>query len=175
MFSLLRPQSTRLGLCIPVLSSVTSRCLQRPHEESLFLLHTGGDSQNFLHPSLMGSLWFYLYQHLLKTSFDVVKRWVNEAQEAASSDNIMVQVGSPVATWGITSSCWEQSRLLVLSWTPRATEGIEVSRAQCGFVSWNSIMLWACSTMCGRMIAWQSTRCSASSHAMASSHHLLTA
>ncbi|XP_071985332.1 coatomer subunit gamma-1 isoform X2 [Engystomops pustulosus] len=29
--------------------------------------------------------------HLLKTSFDVVKRWVNEAQEAASSDNIMVQ------------------------------------------------------------------------------------
>ncbi|KAJ1069467.1 hypothetical protein K5549_019540, partial [Capra hircus] len=30
-------------------------------------------------------------QHLLKCSFDVVKRWVNEAQEAASSDNIMVQ------------------------------------------------------------------------------------
>ncbi|XP_040262950.1 coatomer subunit gamma-1 isoform X1 [Bufo bufo] len=29
--------------------------------------------------------------HLLKTSFDVVKRWVNEAQEAASSDNLMVQ------------------------------------------------------------------------------------
>lgn len=31
-------------------------------------------------------------QHLLKCSFDMVKRWVNEAQEAASSDNIMVQV-----------------------------------------------------------------------------------
>lgn len=31
-------------------------------------------------------------QHLLRTSFDVVKRWVNEAQEAASSDNVMVQV-----------------------------------------------------------------------------------
>ncbi|XP_012511467.1 PREDICTED: coatomer subunit gamma-1-like [Propithecus coquereli] len=30
--------------------------------------------------------------HLLKCSFDVVKRWVNEAQEAASSDNIMVQM-----------------------------------------------------------------------------------
>ncbi|XP_048409894.1 coatomer subunit gamma-2 isoform X1 [Stegostoma tigrinum] len=29
--------------------------------------------------------------HLLSTSYDVVKRWVNEAQEAASSDNIMVQ------------------------------------------------------------------------------------
>uniref|UniRef100_A0A8C9EGC9 Coatomer subunit gamma n=1 Tax=Phocoena sinus TaxID=42100 RepID=A0A8C9EGC9_PHOSS len=29
--------------------------------------------------------------HLLKCSFDVVKRWVNEAQEAVSSDNIMVQ------------------------------------------------------------------------------------
>jgi len=29
--------------------------------------------------------------HLLKPNFDVVKRWVNEAQEAVSSDNIMVQ------------------------------------------------------------------------------------
>ncbi|XP_078517901.1 coatomer subunit gamma-1 isoform X1 [Lissotriton helveticus] len=29
--------------------------------------------------------------HLLKTSFDVVKRWVNEAQEAGSSENMMVQ------------------------------------------------------------------------------------
>lgn len=28
----------------------------------------------------------------MKISYDVVKRWVNEAQEAASSDNIMVQV-----------------------------------------------------------------------------------
>ena len=35
-------------------------------------------------------------QHLLKCSFDVVKRWVNEAQEAASSDNIMVQVSRAV-------------------------------------------------------------------------------
>jgi len=29
--------------------------------------------------------------HLLKPNFDVVKRWVNEASEAVSSDNIMVQ------------------------------------------------------------------------------------
>uniref|UniRef100_A0A452QGG8 Coatomer subunit gamma n=1 Tax=Ursus americanus TaxID=9643 RepID=A0A452QGG8_URSAM len=29
--------------------------------------------------------------HMMKISHDVVKRWVNEAQEAASSDNIMVQ------------------------------------------------------------------------------------
>lgn len=29
--------------------------------------------------------------HLLKPNYDVVKRWVNEAQEAVSSDNIMVQ------------------------------------------------------------------------------------
>lgn len=28
----------------------------------------------------------------MKISYDVVKRWVNEAQEAATSDNIMVQV-----------------------------------------------------------------------------------
>uniref|UniRef100_A0A2K6NTZ3 Coatomer subunit gamma n=1 Tax=Rhinopithecus roxellana TaxID=61622 RepID=A0A2K6NTZ3_RHIRO len=35
--------------------------------------------------ALMSSL------HLLKCSFDVVKHWVNEAQEAASSDKIMVQ------------------------------------------------------------------------------------
>ncbi len=30
-------------------------------------------------------------QHLAKTSHDVVKRWVNEAQEAVNSDNVMVQ------------------------------------------------------------------------------------
>ncbi|KAG8440076.1 hypothetical protein GDO86_006028 [Hymenochirus boettgeri] len=29
--------------------------------------------------------------HMVKISYDVVKRWINEAQEAASSDNIMVQ------------------------------------------------------------------------------------
>ncbi|XP_002154548.2 coatomer subunit gamma-2 isoform X1 [Hydra vulgaris] len=29
--------------------------------------------------------------HLLKPNFDVVKRWVNEAQEAVSNDNVMVQ------------------------------------------------------------------------------------
>lgn len=126
VFSLSGLQSARSGLCIPVLSSFTSCCLQRPHEEDLVLLNTGGDSQSFLHPSLMGSLWFCLYQHLLKTSFDVVKRWVNEAQEAASSDNIMVQVGSPMARWGATSSSWEWSKLLVLSWTHQATEGIKV-------------------------------------------------
>lgn len=34
----------------------------------------------------------FVLQHMVKMSFDVVKRWVNEAQEAASSDNIMVQV-----------------------------------------------------------------------------------
>ena len=34
-----------------------------------------------------------LLQHLSKQNSDVVKRWVNEAQEAANSDNIMVQVG----------------------------------------------------------------------------------
>ena len=32
------------------------------------------------------------FQHLLKGSYDVVKRWVNEAQEMVSSDSIMVQV-----------------------------------------------------------------------------------
>uniref|UniRef100_A0A2K5LN39 Coatomer subunit gamma n=1 Tax=Cercocebus atys TaxID=9531 RepID=A0A2K5LN39_CERAT len=39
-------------------------------------------------PSLLPGL---SVEHLLKCSFDVVKHWVNEAQEAASSDNIMVQ------------------------------------------------------------------------------------
>ncbi|XP_027764417.1 coatomer subunit gamma-2 [Empidonax traillii] len=29
--------------------------------------------------------------HMMKISYDVVKRWINEAQEAASSDNVMVQ------------------------------------------------------------------------------------
>lgn len=29
---------------------------------------------------------------MMKINYDVVKRWINEAQEAASSDNVMVQV-----------------------------------------------------------------------------------
>lgn len=41
----------------------------------------------------MKSFLFVCVQHMVKMSYDVVKRWVNEAQEAASSDNIMVQVG----------------------------------------------------------------------------------
>lgn len=38
---------------------------------------------------------------MMKISHDVVKRWVNEAQEAASSDNIMVQVppSSHTGSW----------------------------------------------------------------------------
>lgn len=40
----------------------------------------------------------FILQHMVKMSFDVVKRWVNEAQEAASSDNIMVQVGEMFAS-----------------------------------------------------------------------------
>lgn len=47
-------------------------------------------------------------QHLLKCSFDVVKRWVNEAQEAVSSDNIMVQVSKAVML--------KILRLVALSW-----------------------------------------------------------
>lgn len=35
---------------------------------------------------------FIVFQHLSKGSQEVIKRWVNEAQEAVSSDNIMVQV-----------------------------------------------------------------------------------
>ncbi|KAG8138512.1 putative Coatomer subunit gamma protein [Naja naja] len=31
------------------------------------------------------------YLHMMKVNYDVVKRWINEAQEAASSDNVMVQ------------------------------------------------------------------------------------
>lgn len=42
----------------------------------------------------MKSSLFVCVQHMVKMSYDVVKRWVNEAQEAASSDNIMVQVDS---------------------------------------------------------------------------------
>ena len=62
-------------------------------------------------------------QHLLKTSYDVVKRWVNEAQEAASSDNIMVQVGKPPPTQGIASSRWAWSKLLELSQAPLGNRG----------------------------------------------------
>lgn len=45
-------------------------------------------------------------QHMMKISYDVVKRWINEAQEAASSDNIMVQVclreAGPKNTGGVS-------------------------------------------------------------------------
>ena len=34
---------------------------------------------------------FFYMQHLCKTSMDVTKRWVNEAQEAVNTDNVMVQ------------------------------------------------------------------------------------
>lgn len=47
----------------------------------------------------------FLLQHMVKMSFDVVKRWVNEAQEAASSDNIMVQVGKMFAPAVLYSGC----------------------------------------------------------------------
>lgn len=66
---------------------------------------------------------FVSSQHLLKTSYDVVKRWVNEAQEAASSDNIMVQVGNPPPAEGIVSSSWEWSKLLELSWALLGNRG----------------------------------------------------
>ena len=46
-------------------------------------------------------------QHLLKSGNDVVKRWVNEAQEAVSSDNAMVQV---------CCICWPWYRYVVLCW-----------------------------------------------------------
>lgn len=36
-----------------------------------------------------------IVQHLLDRGNDAVKRWVNEAQEAVSSDNMMVQVNAP--------------------------------------------------------------------------------
>ena len=41
---------------------------------------------------------------MVKMSYDVVKRWVNEAQEAASSDNIMVQVRPSTELWA--GGCW---------------------------------------------------------------------
>lgn len=53
-----------------------------------------------------------LSQHMVKMSYDVVKRWVNEAQEAASSDNIMVQVGKTRSRWMtatlgfMNKTCW---------------------------------------------------------------------
>ena len=37
-------------------------------------------------------IFLFYFQHLMKPNYDVVKRWVNEAQEAVSSDNTMVQV-----------------------------------------------------------------------------------
>ena len=44
------------------------------------------------------------FQHMMKISYDVVKRWINEAQEAASNDNVMVQVCLRVVVSG-SSKC----------------------------------------------------------------------
>jgi len=46
---------------------------------------------------------------MVKMSYDVVKRWVNEAQEAASSDNIMVQVGLSFNKCTLCQSLWIKS------------------------------------------------------------------
>lgn len=52
---------------------------------------------------------------MVKMSYDVVKRWVNEAQEAASSDNIMVQVGgTPCRKAPVVCRC-RLHRLMVAS------------------------------------------------------------
>ena len=47
------------------------------------------DIWNIIFPVLKCS-----FQHLARQSPEVVKRWVNEAQEAVNSDNIMVQVST---------------------------------------------------------------------------------
>lgn len=83
----------QVSACSPC--SSISCCCQHTCGEGSLLLNISWNSQSFLHPYLMGCCGFISFQHLLKTSYDVVKRWVNEAQEAASSDNIMVQVGHP--------------------------------------------------------------------------------
>ena len=57
---------------------------------------TSGHLMNMLLICLFVCLFvcFFSQQHLMKPNYDVVKRWVNEAQEAVSSDNTMVQVNS---------------------------------------------------------------------------------
>lgn len=81
----------------------------------------------------MGCCGFVSFQHLLKTSYDVVKRWVNEAQEAASSDNIMVQVGhSPPPGEQHSSLAW--SKLLELSQAPLGDREDERGKNHSGFV-----------------------------------------
>lgn len=55
-------------------------------QSNAHILHSASDVSLFS-VSVCG-----FFQHMMKISYDVVKRWINEAQEAASSDNIMVQV-----------------------------------------------------------------------------------
>ncbi|KAJ6656396.1 hypothetical protein lerEdw1_003899 [Lerista edwardsae] len=56
-------------------------------EESVFLLPGWVNETQGLAFLILGSY----FQHMMKINYDVVKRWINEAQEAASSDNVMVQ------------------------------------------------------------------------------------
>uniref|UniRef100_A0A8C9FTA8 Coatomer subunit gamma n=1 Tax=Pavo cristatus TaxID=9049 RepID=A0A8C9FTA8_PAVCR len=67
--------------------------------------------------------------HMMKISYDVVKRWINEAQEAASSDNIMVQV----CLNGILEPCANCAFCRVLSYTVLGS--VCSSASQCGISS----------------------------------------
>lgn len=58
----------------------------------------------------------------MKINYDVVKRWINEAQEAASGDNVMVQVCiplTPLYLYKCTLHESESSRAMLLKWGSR--------------------------------------------------------
>ena len=79
------------------LAIIESSCLWSKFGKSLdtytkLKIFTSGHLMNTLLICLF--VCFFSQQHLMKPNYDVVKRWVNEAQEAVSSDNTMVQVNS---------------------------------------------------------------------------------
>lgn len=94
---------------------------------------------------------------MVKMSYDVVKRWVNEAQEAASSDNIMVQVGGVKNEMHFNLTSLNVRNL-------KFSENNHRSRINQKLVSClSSTTPWACCITSGRTTAWLSPRCWTSS------------
>lgn len=106
-------------------------------------------------------------QHMVKMSYDVVKRWVNEAQEAASSDNIMVQVSAIKGQMSLNSPSAADFRS---SWK-RTSQNKPIKRVSC----LPSTTLWASCITWEKMTAWLSPRCWTSSPNRVWSLHLPTA
>ena len=88
---------------------------------------------------------FFYMQHLCKTSMDVTKRWVNEAQEAVNTDNVMVQYHA----LGLLYHIRKHDKLAVNKLVQKFTRGqLKSPYAMCLLVSAYSILCFFLSFPC---------------------------